>query len=59
MSSNRERSTYNADKKRKFKDKQRYSGDYENSRHLTIKTKKSFEKDKSTKYKRYDTDEDI
>lgn len=59
MSSNRERSTYNADKKRKSKDKQRYSSDYDNSRHYTNKVRKGLEKDRSTKYKRYDTDEDI
>lgn len=58
MSSNRERSNYNADKKRKSYDKQYSNGD-EVNRHYTNKIKKSLVKDKSAKYKKYDIDEDI
>jgi hypothetical protein len=53
MSSNRE----NAKQNRRSKKRDR--PDYENSKHIEHKLKKVFSKDKTTKYKRYDSEEDF
>jgi len=52
MSSNRERALLDANKKRKSKRKD-YSND-EANRHYERKIRKSFEKDKFDKYRKYD-----
>lgn len=53
MSSNRE----NGSQQRRSKKRER--PDYENSKHIARKAKREFAKDKSEKYKRYDTEEDF
>lgn len=53
MSSNRE----NAQQNRRSKKRER--PDYENSKHIQHKLKKMYTKDKLSKYKRYDPEEDI
>jgi hypothetical protein len=56
MSSNRE---YGKERRSRKNSKKRNISDFETSRHYEHKAKKMFSKDKSEKYKRYDSEEDF